>query len=131
MVVRLTSALILLLLLSTGCSRHSDPENPQKNPHPVKRYEVTATADAPGSWDEVSGTAFFDVVSLDCTHENKFLGVHVKPTDIAIEFKMDRVDEKTWKGYFYRDAILDDDYYGWAFATGILPARQPDLLRKE
>ena len=91
---------------------HSDPENPKKNPNPVKRYEITARADAPGPWDEVSGTAFFEVVNVECTPENKFLGVHVKPTDVPIEFKMDRVDEKTWKGYFYRDSMMDEDYYG-------------------
>ena len=90
---------------------HGDPENPKKNPHPVKRYEVTATADAPGPWDEVSGRAYFDIVNVECTPENKFLGVHVKPTEVATDFRMDRVDEKTWRGYFYRDAMLDEDYY--------------------
>lgn len=90
---------------------HGDPKNPKKNPHPVKRYEVTATADAPGPWDEVSGRAYFDVVNLECTPENKFLGVHIKPQDVSIDFEMIRVGEKTWKGYFYRDSMLDEDYY--------------------
>lgn len=91
---------------------HGDPKNPKKNPHPVKRYEVTATADAPGPWDSVSGTVFFDLVNLACTPEDKFLGVHAKPRDVAIDFEMTHVDERTWKGYFYRDAMLDEDYYG-------------------
>lgn len=91
---------------------HGDPKNPKKNPHPVKRYEVIATADAPGPWDSVSGTAFFDVVNLKCTPENTFLGVHVKPQDVAIDFEMTRANDRTWKGYFYRDAIQDEDYYG-------------------
>jgi hypothetical protein len=90
---------------------HGDPKNPKRNPHPVKRYEVTATADAPGPWDSVSGRVYFDVVNLACTPEDKFLGVHVKPTDVSVDFEMSRVDANTWKGYFYRDAMLDEDYY--------------------
>jgi hypothetical protein len=109
---RTLTALVLALTLTTGCSMtHGDPKNPKKNPHPVKRYEVIATADAPGPWDSVSGRVFFDVVNLACTPEDKFLGVHAKPQDVAIDFEMTRVDEKTWKGSFYRDAMMDEDYY--------------------
>ncbi|MEO8809334.1 MAG: hypothetical protein ABI386_03710 [Rhodanobacter sp.] len=108
---------------------HGDPKNPKKNPHPVKRYEVIATAHAPGPWDAVSGTVFFDVVNLACTPEDKFLGVHAKPRDVAMDFEMARVDEKTWKGHFYRDAMLDEDYYGLprVCADSMMRARQPDL----
>ena len=102
---------------------HGDPSNPAKNPHPVKRYEVTATSDAPGPWDSISGTVFFDVVNEACTPKNDFLGVHIKPTDVPIDFKMNRVDDHTWKGYFYRDALQDDDYYNLGVchwdATGV------------
>jgi hypothetical protein len=102
---------------------HGDPQNPKKNPHPTKRYEVTAMAEAPGPWNSVSGAAIFDIVNLECTRENKFLGVHIKPQDVPIEFEMVRIDEKTWKGHFYRDAILDEDYYGLGIchwdATGV------------
>lgn len=104
---------------------HGDPKNPKKNPQPVKRYEVIATADAPGPWDSVSGTVFFDVINLACTPEDKFLGAHAKPQDVPIDFEMTRVDEKTWKGYFYRDSMQDEDYYGLGVchwdATGVTP----------
>lgn len=110
-----TDLLILTLFaLTTGCSsmNHGDPKNPKKNLHPVARYEVIATTEAPGPWDSVKGTVFFEVVNLECTPEDKFLGVHAKPQDVPIDFEMNRVDEKTWKGYFFRDSMLDEDYYG-------------------
>lgn len=91
---------------------HGNPENPKKNPHPVKRYEVTTTTKVTGPWDVVKGRVFFDVTNVECTPEDKFLGVHKIPKDVVIDFDMTRVDENTWKGYFYRDSIQDEDYYG-------------------
>ncbi|OOG44968.1 hypothetical protein B0E52_06570 [Rhodanobacter sp. C06] len=91
---------------------HADPKNPKKNPHPVKRYEVTATAEAPGPWDQVKGYISYEVVNPKCTPENKFLGVHIKPTGVGVNIEMTRVGESTWKGYFYRDHMQDEDYYG-------------------
>ena len=91
---------------------HGDPKNPAKTPHPVKRYEVTATSDAPGPWDSVKGYLEYEVANPQCTPENKFLGEHVMPQLVGHDFEMTRVDEKTWKGYFYRDYMQDEDYYG-------------------
>ncbi|HEX7816457.1 hypothetical protein [Dyella sp.] len=91
---------------------HGDPQNPQRNPQPSKRYEVTATVDASGAWDSVNGRVFFDVTNVECTPKDEFLGIHKKPKDVVIDFTMTRVDDKTWKGYFYRDAVRDEDYYG-------------------
>lgn len=91
---------------------HGDPKHPKKNPHPVQRYEVIATADAPGPWDSVHGYISYEVVNPDCTPKDKFLGVHELPQDVGVDIEMTRVDSKTWKGYFFRDAMLDEDYYG-------------------
>ncbi len=91
---------------------HSDPHNPAKNSHPVKRYEVIATADAPWPWDSVKGYLEYKVSNQECTPEDKFLGVHVMPPMVGHDFEMTRIDEKTWKGYFYRDFLQDGDYYG-------------------
>jgi len=91
---------------------HGDPKNPKHNPHPVKRYEVIATADAPGPWDSVKGYLEYKVSNQECTPEDKFLGVHVMPPIVGQDFEMKRIDEKTWKGYFYRDFMQDEDYYG-------------------
>jgi hypothetical protein len=91
---------------------HGDPDHPDRNPHPVQRYEIIATAEAPGPWDSVKGYISYDVVNQECTRENKFLGVHILPRDVGLDIEMTRVDEKTWKGYFYRDYLNNDDYYG-------------------
>jgi hypothetical protein len=109
---RTLTALVLALTLTTGCSStHGDPKNPKKNPHPVKRYEVIATADAPGPWNSVKGYISYEVINNQCTPENKFLGVHILPQDMGEYIEMARVNEKTWQGYFYRDLIQDEDYY--------------------
>lgn len=102
-----------LALTIAGCSMtHGDPRNPKQNPHPVQRYEVIATAEAPGPWDSVKGYISYEVVNLACTPEDKFLGVHKMPQDVGQDIEMIRSDEKTWKGHFYRDQIQDQDYYG-------------------
>jgi hypothetical protein len=107
------TALTLLLALTTGCSMtHGDPKKPAKNPHPVQRYEVTATSEAPGPWDSVKGYLEYQVVNPECTPEDKFLGEHAMPQIVGHDFEMIRVDENTWKGYFYRDFMRDEDYYG-------------------
>lgn len=90
---------------------HGDPKNPKKNPHPVKRYEVIATAEAPGPWDSVKGMVFFDVANVDCVPRDSFTGGQNVP-NTGYDFEMTRVDEKTWKGYFYRDMLQDEDYFG-------------------
>ncbi|GAA0257660.1 hypothetical protein GCM10009126_23590 [Rhodanobacter caeni] len=113
MPLRATTALILTIALTTGCSAmHGDPKNPTKNPHPVKRYEITATADSPGPWDSIKGYISYEVVNKECTPENEFLGVHIMPRSVGLDIEMKRIDEKTWKGSFLRDYMLDDDYYG-------------------
>jgi hypothetical protein len=89
---------------------HGDPKNPKKNPHPVKRYEVIATADAPGPWDSVKGYIGYDVINKDCVPRDSFTGGQDVP-NIGVDIEMTRVDDKTWKGYFYRDALQDEDYF--------------------
>jgi len=90
---------------------HGDPSNPAKNPHPVKRYVVTATSYAPGPWDAVEGVAFFDVINKKCVPMDSFTGGQ-SPPNTSVHFEMTRMNEKTWKGYFYRDALVDEDYFG-------------------
>ncbi|MBD8899989.1 hypothetical protein [Rhodanobacter sp. DHG33] len=103
---------------------HGDPTNPKKNPNPVKRYEVTATVDAPGSWDSVKGHIAYEVVNRECVPRGSFTGGQNVP-NVGHDFEMTRVDGNTWKGYFYRDALRDEDYFGLGIchwdATGVTP----------
>ena len=112
MPLRAAAALILTIALTTGCSAmHGDPKNPEKNPHPVKRYEVTATVDSPGPWDSVKGVVFFDVVNAECVPQDTFTGGRNVP-NTSYDFEMVPIGRNTWRGYFYRDALRDDDYFG-------------------
>ena len=103
---------------------HGDPKHPAVNPHPVKRYEVIATADAPGPWDSVKGMVFFDVVNESCVPSDSFTGGQNIP-NTSHDIEMTRVDDKTWKGHFYRDALQDADYFELGVchwdATGVTP----------
>jgi len=112
MPIKTAAALMITITLITGCSAmHGDPGNPTKNPHPLKRYEVTATVDAPGPWDLVKGYLPLGVVNVECVPEDKLTGGRNVPNK-GYDFKMISMDEKTWKGYFYRDALQDEDYFG-------------------
>lgn len=100
---------------------HGDPTHPKKNPHPVKRYEVTATADAPGPWDSVKGYIVYEVSNRECVPRGSFTGGQNIP-NVDFDFEMTRVDDRTWKGYFYEDLLQDEDYFGlgachWGVAT--------------
>lgn len=90
---------------------HGDPTHPKKNPHPIERFEVTATADAPGPWDSVKGYITYEVANPECVPRGSFTGGQNVP-NTGYDIDMKRVDNKTWRGYFYRDALQDSDYFG-------------------
>jgi hypothetical protein len=112
MINRIGTALLLTSVFITGCSMsHGDPKHPKKNPHPVQRYEVIATADAPGPWDTVKGYVSFKVANLDCVPQDSFTGARNVP-NTNFEFEMTRTGPKTWAGHFYRDTLQDEDLFG-------------------
>ncbi|WP_196297144.1 hypothetical protein [Xanthomonas albilineans] len=108
------TALMPLALTAAGCSKGIDVGNDgatgHLNPHPVKRYEVIATSHAPGPWDSIKGYIHYDVINTKCVPMIPFLGVQHTP-NTGLDIPMTRVDDHTWKGYFYRDALLDEDYF--------------------
>lgn len=91
-------------------SPQGDPDDPKRNPHPIKRYELIATAHAPGSWDSVTGTLTY-VVNPDCVPEGFHSRGWLVP-NVAYRFEMKPVGHDTWKGYFYRDTFQGDNYFG-------------------
>ncbi|MET3651877.1 hypothetical protein [Dyella japonica] len=94
-----------------GCS---DPDHPSRNAHPTQRYELTITADAPGVWDSVKASVSYEVTDDACTPEAPvFIGGHLGgPLGQEVEIEVSQVGENTWRGYFYRDLLHDEDYYG-------------------
>jgi len=109
------AAIMPMAVAAAGCSKGIDVGNDgatgHLNPHPVKRYEVIATSHAPGPWDLFEGGYIgYDVINTKCVPMIPFIGEqHVPNTGLNIP--MTRVDDHTWKGYFYRDALLDEDYF--------------------
>jgi hypothetical protein len=81
------------------------------NPHPVQRYELTATVDAPGPFDSVTGYVSYDVTNVECVPKDAWEGARNVPGS-SHTFELTRVDDHTWKGYFYRDLLQDEDYFG-------------------
>ncbi|KGE50268.1 hypothetical protein [Xanthomonas axonopodis] len=108
------AAATLMPLAAAGCSKGIDVGNDgatgHLNPHPVKRYEVIATSHAPGPWDAIKAYIGYDVINNKCVPMIPFLGEQHMP-NTGLYIPMTRVDDHTWKGYFYRDALLDEDYF--------------------
>lgn len=102
-------------MAGTGCSKRIDVGNDgaigHLNSSPVKRYEIIATSHAPGPWDGFEGAYIgYDVVNKKCVPMIPFIGQQQIP-NAGLEVPMARVDGHTWKGYFYRDALQDEDYF--------------------
>jgi hypothetical protein len=109
------AAIMPLAATTAGCSKGIDVGNDgatgHLNPHPVKRYEVIATSHAPGPWDAFEGAYIsYEVINTKCVPMIPFIGEQHLP-NTGLDVPMVRVDDHTWKGYFYRDALLDEDYF--------------------
>ncbi|MCC8446817.1 hypothetical protein [Xanthomonas translucens] len=109
------AAIMPMAVAAAGCSKGIDVGNDgatgHLNPHPVKRYEVIATSHAPGPWDTFEGAyVHYDVINTKCVPMIPFIGEQHVP-NTGLDVPMTRVDDHTWKGYFYRDAMLDEDYF--------------------
>ncbi|QSQ31523.1 hypothetical protein [Xanthomonas translucens] len=108
------AAIMPMAVAAAGCSKGIDVGNDgatgHLNPHPVKRYEVIATSHAPGPWDSIKAYIGYDVINAKCVPMIPFIGEQHMP-NTGLDVPMARVDDHTWKGYFYRDALQDEDYF--------------------
>lgn len=113
MPIRLTSVLFLsLALTASACSSSMKTPDIKQNPHPMKRYEITATVhDAPGPFDNVGAGVLFQVRNVDCVPHQPITGGADVPNTVR-EFPLTRLDHHTWKGYFFKDLLHDEDYFG-------------------
>ncbi|WP_235430566.1 hypothetical protein [Xanthomonas sp. MUS 060] len=72
---------------------------------------MIATSHAPGPWDTFEGAYIhYDVINPKCVPMMRFVGAQHMP-NTGLDVPMTQVDDHTWKGYFYRDALLDEDYF--------------------
>lgn len=105
----------LLVAAMSGCSSPMKYNISQSeihdSLHPTQRYEVVVTSDAPGPWETISGTAFYHVTNEACVPKLPLEGARETP-NTARKFNLTTTDDKTWKGYFYRHMIQDQNYFG-------------------
>ena len=83
----------------------------KENPAPRQAYRVTLdVAQAPGPFAVVDGFAQF--TAPDCTYViNEAAGAVAHPEKI-VPVAYTRVDDTTYAGTVYADAMLDEDYFG-------------------
>lgn len=106
---------LLALLLATSTTAFGHPmKQPdiKPNPTPHKRYEIILTIEgAPGSFDTVSGMVDYKVANDRCVPLTPISGATLAP-EKRVPVELTRVDDGVYKGSFYADALLDEDYYG-------------------
>ncbi|MFO3703610.1 hypothetical protein ACI6Q5_01175 [Xanthomonas codiaei] len=86
----------------------------RKNPHPKQAYRITMTIEnAPGPFEAVSGTAFYDMTNRDeCAPFDHSLGMSTKPKEDAIPIAFQKINDATYVAIVYVDGMVDADYYG-------------------
>lgn len=83
----------------------------KRNPAPREAYAATVKVDsAPGPFRDVTWHASYE--APNCTFKpDKFLGYSLAPK-VSIPVEFTRVDETTFAGNVFLDAMLDEDYLG-------------------
>lgn len=81
------------------------------NPNPKQRYDITMSIkDAPGTFEYVRFGASYE--AKDCSYViSEFEGVRGHP-EHHVELDFRKMDEHTYVGTLYLDAMVDEDYYG-------------------
>jgi len=102
---------LALLLALSACAAEKPMHDYKQNPNPKQRYDITMTiADAPGPFASIEGIAQYQ--APDCWYTlNKLEGVHANPEQV-LPITYTRVNDTTYVGTVYLDAMLDEDYYG-------------------
>ncbi|PPU70474.1 hypothetical protein XcuCFBP2542_18720 [Xanthomonas cucurbitae] len=124
--IKIAGSLVLVFLtgcnpMNTGSERHDtgatttdgDPVY-RKNPHPTQAYRITMTIeDAPGPFEWVSGTAFYEMTNRDaCTPFDRSLAMSTKQKEDGIPINFEKAGDTTYVATIYADGMIDADYYG-------------------
>nr|MBH1362170.1 hypothetical protein [Stenotrophomonas maltophilia] len=113
---------VLALVLLAACSPYADAERDvaaggrglaKLNPAPKQAYELVLTVkDAPGPFAVVEGVAQYDVSNYgDCGRVIWSTGTASRITSQE-PVTLHKVGENEYRGTFYLDRMLDEDYYG-------------------
>jgi hypothetical protein len=106
----LLPALCLALIVSACGTSMKKPELKQ-NPNPKQRYDITMTIqDAPGSFDSITGYAYYKIENDVCVALQPGSGARLTP-DITVPFVLTRTGD-VYTGQLYADKMIDEDYYG-------------------
>lgn len=113
---------VLALVLLAACSPYADAERDvaaggrglaKLNPAPKQAYELVLTVkDAPGPFAVVEGVAQYDASNYaDCGRIVPAPGTAGRITSQE-PVTLHKVGENEYRGTFYLDRMLDEDYYG-------------------
>lgn len=106
-----------------GCFRQIPPPDIHQNPQPREHYRITMRIgdDAPGPFDGVSASAGYQVTNERCVPMTPISGATLAPREY-VDLPVTQIDRRTYVAEFYRDRLLDQDYYGqgvcqWEFVS--------------
>ncbi|MBH1513946.1 hypothetical protein I5U09_12100 [Stenotrophomonas maltophilia] len=113
---------VLALVLLAACSPYADAERDvaaggrglaKLNPAPKQAYELVLTLKgAPGPFAVVEGVAQYDAINYaDCGRIVPATGTAGRITSQE-PITLHKVSENEYRGTFYLDRMLDEDYYG-------------------
>ncbi|MBK0011060.1 hypothetical protein [Stenotrophomonas sp. S41] len=106
--------LLALLPLLTACgSKERTPPPYEANPSPKEAYEVVITThDAPEDIYASSASVTYEVTN-DCLPPiDNFEGVRYGIDKHSLDIPLRKVNSTTYEGTYFRDGILNADYYG-------------------
>lgn len=105
--------LVLLPLIGACGSKERAPPPYEANPSPKEAYEVVViTHDAPEDIHATSAYVTYKVTT-DCLPPiDNFEGVRYGIDKHTLEIPLQRVNTTTYAGTYFRDGILNRDYYG-------------------
>lgn len=106
---QLAAAAAVAVGVLAGCQPAPHPEY-KRNPHPTERYEITVTlVNPPGAFNAVQGHAIYE--APNCFYmAAPSVGAGFSHPNGAREIEYVKTAENVWKGVFYADGMIDEDY---------------------
>ena len=108
----LPAVTLLVALTTAACGEFPEKPEIRTKLHPKMRHEITLTLqDAPGPFDTVEGSVFYKVADSNCVpmvYDKGSFYVLAERVPVALM----RVGDSIYKGEFFTDFLVDEDYFG-------------------